>query len=72
MPSLPPTLLGLHPQSHASHQPQLIVVLPLVLRCLSFLSCHYLPFGGASTCPLLVTPPSLIVSLFFSASQTLK
>jgi hypothetical protein len=66
MPSLHPTLTSLHPCSHVSHLPRLVVVLPLVLRCLSFSSCHRLPSGGAYTCPHLVAPPPLLVSLFFS------
>jgi hypothetical protein len=47
---------------------QLAVVLPLVLRHLSFLSRHRLPPSGASTCPPLVMPPPLILSLFFSGA----
>jgi hypothetical protein len=68
MPSLPPTLPRLHSHSHASCQPQLVVVLPLFLCRLSFLSCHCLPFGGASISPYLIVPPPLVVPLFFSGA----
>jgi hypothetical protein len=66
MPLLPPTLPSLGPHSHASCLPWLVVVLPLVLHHLSFLSRYRLPSGGASTCPLLVPLPPLIVPLIFS------
>jgi hypothetical protein len=66
MPSLPPTLPSLRPCSHASCLPQLVVVLPLVLCCLSFLSCHRLPSGSASTCPSLVVLPHLVMPIFFT------
>jgi hypothetical protein len=66
MPSLPPTLLSLHPHSHASRLPWLVVLLPLVLCPLSFSSRHRLLFGGASTCSHLVMPPPLVVPLYFS------
>jgi hypothetical protein len=59
-PSLPPTLPSLHPCSHASCLPQLVVMMPLVL-------CR-LPSGGASICPPLVAPPHLVVPLFFSGA----
>jgi hypothetical protein len=61
-PSSPLTLPSLHPCSHASCLPQLVVMLPLVL-------CH-LPSGGASICPPLVAPPHLVVPLFFSGALT--
>ncbi len=62
----PPTLQSLCPCSHASHLAWLAVVLPLVLYRLSFSSRHRPPSGGTSTCPPLVTPPHLILPLFFS------
>ncbi len=68
MPSLPPTLLSLHPCSHASHLPWLVVVLPLVLHHLSFLSCHCLLYSGASTCLPLVAPLPLVMPLLFSSA----
>jgi hypothetical protein len=68
MPSLPPTLLSLCPHSHASCLPWLVVVLPLVIRPLRFLSCHHLPSGGTSTCPLLLKPLPLIIPPFFSGA----
>jgi hypothetical protein len=58
-PSLPPLLPILHPHSHASCLPQLVVKLPLVLR--RRLS------SGATICPPLVTLPPLVVPLFFSS-----
>ncbi len=66
MPLSPPILPSLCPHSHASCLPRLVVVLPLVLRRLSFSSCHHLLSGGASTCPFLVAPPPLVMPLFFS------
>jgi hypothetical protein len=66
MPSLPQTLPSLRPHSHASCLPHLVVMLPLVLCRFSFSSCHRLPFGGASTCPLLVVLLLPVVPLFFS------
>ncbi len=42
--------------------------MPLILRCLIFLSCHRLPSGGASTCPPLVVLQLPIVPLFFSCA----
>ncbi len=68
MQSLPPTLPSLCPLSHASCVTQLVVMLPLVLCRLSFLSCHRLPSGGASTSPPLVAPLSLVVPPFFSGA----
>ncbi len=68
MPLLPPTLPSLRPYSYASRLPRLVVMLPLVLRRLSLLSRHCLLSGGASTCPLLVVPPPLIMPLFFSSA----
>ncbi len=69
MPSSPPTSAESPSLSHASCLPRLVVVLlPLVLHRLCFLSCHSLPFGGASTCLLLVMPPPLVVPLFFSGA----
>ncbi len=68
MPSLPLTLLSLHPCSHASCLPWLAFKLPLVLRRLSFLSRHHLLSSGASTCPPLVTPLPLVLPLFFSGA----
>jgi hypothetical protein len=62
MPSLPLTLLSFHPCSHASCLPQLVVMLPVILRCLSFLSRNCLLSGGASTCPPLVAPPPLFIA----------
>ncbi len=58
--SLPPTLPSLRPYSHASCLPQLVVVLPLVLR--------HLPSGCASICPPFIALPPLIVPLFFSGA----
>jgi hypothetical protein len=66
MPSSPPTLPSFCLYSYASCLPRLVVVLPLVLHHLCFLSRHCLPSGSASTCPLLVALPPLIVPLFFS------
>jgi hypothetical protein len=68
MPSWPPTLPSLRPPSDASYLPQLVVVLSLVLRRLSFSSHHRLPSGGTSTCPLLVTLLPLVAPLFFSCA----
>ncbi len=68
MPLSPPTLLSLCLHSHASCLTLLVAVFPLVLCCLSFLTCHCLPSGGTSTCPLLVAPPPLVVLLFFSGA----
>ncbi len=57
---MPLTLPILHPCSHASCLPQLVAVLPLVLRCL--------PSDGASICPPLIALPPLIIPLFFSGA----
>jgi hypothetical protein len=70
MPSSPPTLPSLHPHSFAFRLPRLVVMLPFVLHHLRFLSCHCLPSGGASTCPLLVVSLPLVVPLFFSGAVT--
>jgi hypothetical protein len=70
MPSSPPTLPSLCPHSHTSCLPQLAVVLPLVLRCLSFLSCHRLPSNGISTYPPLAMPPPLPVPPLFFLVQS--
>jgi hypothetical protein len=66
MPSLPPTLPSHFPCSHTSCLPWLAVMLPLVLRCLSFLSLYRLLSSGASTCPPLVVLSPLVLPLFFS------
>jgi hypothetical protein len=65
---LPLTLPSLCSCSHASCLPQLVVVLPLVLRRLGFSSPHRLLSGGASICPPLILPPPLVVPLFFSGA----
>jgi hypothetical protein len=68
MPLLPSTLPSLRPCSHASRLPRLGVMLPLVLRRVSFSSSHHLPFGGTFTCPPLIVLPPLFVPLFFSCA----
>ncbi len=68
MPSLPPPLLSFCHCSHASRLPKLVVLLPLVLRYLTFLSCHCLLSSGASTCPPLIALLPLVVPLFFSGA----
>jgi hypothetical protein len=70
MSSLPPALPSLHPHSHAACLHQLVVMLHLVLRHLSFLSHHCLLSGSISTCPPLVAPLPLVVPLFVSGAVT--
>jgi hypothetical protein len=70
MPLSPPTLPTLCTCFRASHLSWLVIVLPLVLCHLSFLSCHHLQSSSTSTCSPLITPPHLIVPLFFSGAVT--
>jgi hypothetical protein len=66
MPSSPPILPSICPCSHASCLPHLAVVLPHVLRCLSFLSRHCLLPSGTSICPPLVALLPLFLPLIFA------